>query len=58
MANDKIKNDIEEYEIGLMGDDIKVIEGDDSFELYEDGRMVCSWSVQSVKSSTIVNELD
>lgn len=57
-AVNAIKNDIEEYKIGLMGDDIKVIEGDDSFEMYVDGRMMCTWGIQSVKSSTIANELD
>lgn len=56
-ADNAIKNDIEEFKIGLTGD-IRVDEEDGVFELYEDDRLMCTWRIQSVKSSTIANELD
>lgn len=57
-AVNAIKNDIEEYKIGWSSNDVKVIESDDLFEMYVDGRMMCSWGFQSVHRSTIANELN
>ena len=58
-ALNAVKNDIEEYKKGLSGK-IDVMEDDKhkDYHCYENDRLVCSWSIQFMRMSKDVNELD
>lgn len=58
-ALNAVKNDIEEYKIGLEGE-VKVVEDDEHnvYRCYENGKLMCTWSIQFMRMSKDFNELD
>ena len=58
-ALNAVKNDIEEYKKRLNGN-VKVVEDDkhNVYHCYENDKLVCSLSIQFMRMSKEVNELD
>lgn len=52
-----LKNDIEEYKIGL-GEDVEVFGDECDCSLYENGEIVCSWRIEPLRMSREFNGLD
>jgi hypothetical protein len=58
-ALNAVKNDIEEYKIGLEGK-VKVVKDEEHimYYCYQNGKLVCTWSIQFMRMSKEANELE